>query len=225
MRMRRVVGLAFWSLAFLAVAAAEGAQPAPPVANAPSIVFDGSSVVASGLTSGGQAVVFGVAREVQDFVANLVRREEIVTADATGTARYELGRPVPGQSVWVIVDLATGGAATAAPEGFSFVQTDFRGRGAAALASDRDGIADDRSLLDLLVVRPGQGAWSATVGDGGPLDEGPPADGKVEISLAGFKPLGASPAPPARFSGRDVVVAIDPLFLSVILHPAPGVKP
>jgi hypothetical protein len=194
-----------------------------------TIGFDKEAVVISGVSPGGQAVVFGVAREVDDFVAKISRRHQVVTADATGVARYDLGTAVPQPSVWVAVDLATGAVATEAPGGASIVESDFRGNGPGMLASGLDGIADGRPLLDLLVVRPGQGVWYGLVGDGGPADEGEPNDGKVEISLAHLRSVGIGAAArvssPAAFAGRDVVVAIDPLVLAVIVRSVPEVKP
>ncbi len=194
-----------------------------------AIGFDKAAVVVSGVSPNGQVVVFGVAREVDDFVAKISRRHQVVAADATGSARYDLGRAVPQPSVWVAVDLATGSVATGAPGGGSIVESDFRGSGPAALGSGLDGIADERPLLDVLVVRPGQGVWYALVGDGGPADEGEPNDGRVEISLAHLRSVGigaaASVSSPAAFASRDVVVAIDPLVLTVIVRQVLGVKP
>jgi hypothetical protein len=185
--------------------------------------------VLSGVTPGGQAVVLGVAREVDDFVAKISRRQQVVTADATGTARYDLGMAVPQPSVWAVVDLATGSVATGTPGGGVPIESGFRGRGPGVLASGLAGIADDRTLLDVLVVRPGRGVWYALVGDGGTADEGEPNDGKVEISLTHLHSVGVGAAvsvsSPAAFAGRDVVVAIDPLVLSIIVRTLPEVKP
>ena len=59
----------------------------------PVISFSPQAVAASGLTPGGKVVWFGVAREISQRTATLVRREEIVTDDdKDGAVRLELGR-------------------------------------------------------------------------------------------------------------------------------------
>ncbi len=221
-RSGRRVGFSFGSFVFLVAAAAHGAPPSPP----PAIAFDGTALVVSGLAPGGQAVVFGEAREIADYAATLVRRDEIVTAGADGTARYDLGRAVPQQSMWVVVDLATGGVATAAPEGFRVAASDFHGRGLLrGLLAEADGLEDSRPFLELLVVRPGLGAWGATVGDGGLGDEDGRTDGKLRASLGRMRAVRASGAPPDRFAAGDVVAVVDPTAMELTLVTLPGGQP
>ena len=170
----------------------------------------------------------GVAREVADYAETLVRREAVVTADATGAARYEIGRAVAPQSVWVAVDLATGGTAAAAPAGFELVESDFRGRGVLrGLLSDADGLEDARPFLEVLLVRPGAvgGAWGASVGDGGAADEDGAGDGKLRVSLARLRPVGSSGAAPERFAPGDTVAAIEPRSLQLTLVTLQGGRP
>ena len=207
------------------------------------VAFDGSSVVATGLTPGGQAVVFSEALEVSDYVATYVRREQIVTADASGLATYDLGKAVPEQSVWVVVDLASGASSGAAPAGFPLVLSGFHGQGVVrSAASAPDGLADTRPFLEVLVVRPGAaaagaaiaageaagtatGAWGSTVGDGGLLDEDGQADGVLHVSLGKMRAVGGSGPPPDRFAAGDVVVAVEPSTMQLTLATLPGGKP
>ncbi len=84
------------------------AQPSEAPARL-TLSFEGTAVVASGLRSGGQVVWFGVARELDDGWATIVRREEVASdTDGDGVVRLELDREVPLQSVWVAVDLTNG---------------------------------------------------------------------------------------------------------------------
>jgi hypothetical protein len=156
----------------------------------------------------------------------IVRREEILTADQTGTVRYDLGKAVPPQSMWVVVDLTTGGLGTAAPAGFRVAAADFRGpgllRGAASVA---DGLEDTRPFLEVLVVRPIVGAWGATVGDGGEADEDGQNDGQLHLSLGNMRALQPSGPPPDRFAPGDVIAAIDPNAMELTLVTVPGGKP
>lgn len=223
MRTGRRVALA----AGLSIGLATAAYGAPG-RDALAVGFEAEAVVVSGAAPGGQVVVFGVAREVADYAETLVRREAVVTADATGAARYEIGRAVAPQSVWVAVDLATGGTAAAAPAGFELVERDFRGRGVLrGLLSDADGLEDARPFLEVLLVRPGAvgGAWGASVGDGGAADEDGAGDGKLRVSLARLRPVGSSGAAPERFAPGDTVAAIEPRSLQLTLVTLQGGRP
>ena len=82
-----------------------------------------------------------------------------------------------------------------------------------------DWIEDDRGFVEILLVRPGQGAWGATVGDGGEADDDGIYDGRLTASLDRLRAVGASPAvAPERFSPRDVVVVIDPNRMEIGLR-------
>lgn len=106
---------AVWlSMVVLLVPGALLAQPAP----APSLTFEPAAVVASGVTPKGKVVWFSVAREIADFAATVVRRDQVVEdEDGDGKVRLEIGTPIPLQSVWLAVDLASGAFAVAVPEG------------------------------------------------------------------------------------------------------------
>lgn len=186
----------------------------------PVLSFSAEAVTASGLTPGGQVVWFGVAREIAERSATLVRRDEVaIDDDRDGEVRLELGRPVPLQSIWVAVDLATGAAAVAAPEGYPLRRLDLPGRSIGHAAGKPDWIEDDRGFVEVLLVRPGQGAWGATVGDGGEADDDGSYDGRLMASLDRMRGVGASPpAAPASFSPRDVVVVIDPNRMEIGLR-------
>jgi hypothetical protein len=186
----------------------------------PAIAFSPQRVTASGLTPGGQVVWFGVAREISQRVATIVRRTEIAEADKDGAAVLELEKAVPFQSIWVAVDLATGLVTVAGPEGFPLRQpalpVDAVGRGG---GGQPDWVEDVRGYVEVLVVRPGEGAWAATVGDGGENDDDGAYDGRLRASLAGMRGVGEKPAePPQRFNLRDVVVVIDPNRMEVSVH-------
>jgi hypothetical protein len=197
---------------FLALAVSAVAQqpPAPP---APVITFEKNAVVVSGVTAKGQLVLFGVARELaEDDVATVVRRSQVLTDDdSDGRVRLDLGKDVPFRSVWVAVDLATGQWTTAAPEGYPLRLVGWQGSGIerrATAPSDR--VEDARTFAEILLVRPGLGAWQLTVEDGSGSDDDGAADGKIAASLDRLIPVAGTVAPPARFDPTDVVVLIDP---------------
>jgi hypothetical protein len=72
------------------------ALPVEALALDPAISFAPEAVEASGLTPGGKVVWFGVAREISERSATIVRREKIVSDDdKDGDVTLDLGRPVP----------------------------------------------------------------------------------------------------------------------------------
>jgi hypothetical protein len=192
----------------------------PPGAQAPAISFQTSSVTVAGVTGKGQVVLFGVAREVaEDDVATVVRRSQVLTDDdGDGTVQWDLGRDVPFRSVWVAVDLATGQVAAAAPEGYPLRRVDWRGLGIVRGNSRADRVEDARTFAEVLLVRPGQGAWRLTVVDGSAADDDGAADGKLAAALDRMIPVAGTAGPPARFDPKDVVVLVDPnrLELTVV---------
>jgi hypothetical protein len=190
---------------FLAVAQ----QPPAP---APVITFEKNTVVVTGVTAKGQAVLFGVARELaEDDVATVVRRSQVLTDDdSDGTVRLDLGKDVPFRSVWVAVDLATGQFTEAAPEGYPLRLVSWKGSGIERGLARADQVEDDRSFAELLLVRPGMGAWQLTVGDGSSTDDDGAADGRIAVALDHLTPVAGTAEAPARFDPTDVVVLIDP---------------
>jgi len=107
--------LSFTSTLILAAAfsAAAAAIAAPPQTSVVSIGFDHNAVVVSGITPGGRAVLFGVARERtarKPSSLRFVRRAEIlVDAAKTGTVTFDLGESVPAVAIWAAIDLTSGG--------------------------------------------------------------------------------------------------------------------
>lgn len=200
-------------LAILSLPTAVLAQP-PALA----ITLQERTVTVEGLTARGQIVWFSMAREVsEDDVATLVRRAE-VQADEDGDGRvvWDLGQEVPTRSIWVAVDLATGRAEAVSPSGYPLRKVAWRGRGLVRGTAGADRVEDVRTYAEILRVRPGQGAWRLTVGDGSEQDDDGAPDGKVAVALDKMRPMpgitgtAGEAAPPERFGSGDIVVLIDP---------------
>jgi hypothetical protein len=194
------------------------AQP-PSGPSGPAITFDKSSVSVAGISPNGRMVLFGVAREIaEDDVATLVRRSQVLSDDdSDGVVKLDLGRDVPLRSVWVAVDLATGQVTAAAPEGYPLRRVNWRGVGIARGNPRADRVEDARRSAEVLLVRPGAGAWQLTVGDGGEGDDDGAADGKLAAALDRMTPVAGTDPPPARFDPKDIVVLIDPNRLELTI--------
>ncbi len=191
---------------------------AGPAAAEPALTFTSHSVAASGLTPHGQIVWFGV---VHDFAGWIPRVTHVRSAaEANDDGRAELASPVPGPAaaVWTVVDIASGGFAAGRPEDPAVV-VDLP---TAAWQVGGDGIGADRLVvgrtqLDLVLVRPGAGAWGTSAGDGGVADADEASDGTLTAALDHLEPLGATSVPtPHQGQPADRLVAIDPETLEVL---------
>jgi hypothetical protein len=183
-----------------------------PAGAQPTIGFEENAVVASGVTPGGSVVWFGIARERPGRITQVVRRDPVLPdSDGDGVARLDLGRSVAVQSIWAAVDLTSGSFAVATPEGtprreVALPGNSFRRSPRGAV----EALQDARQFLEILVVRPGEGAWSLSVGDGGASDADLQPDGGVQAALTSMRPLGTAKTALDQLLPGDVVVVIDP---------------
>ena len=200
------------------------ASPAGHAAGPFRLTAGPDAMVASGATASGKVVFLGITREIaQDDVAEIRRRLEVLAdEDGDGEVIYKLDQPMVQRSMWVAVDLKSGDFETAAPEGFRLRKVNWRGRGLTNRPDGRDSVEDARAFAEVLVVRPGAGAWILRLGDGGPDDADGAPDGRLEAALDRMSPLADSPEPPQRFQRDDVVVLIDPNSMEMTLAKVGG---
>ncbi|HSL83424.1 MAG TPA: hypothetical protein VLF66_11655 [Thermoanaerobaculia bacterium] len=237
---RAVPGLAA-ALLILAPGAAQGlagpTQDGPVFslrqASAPGeleLTFEEAAVLAAGLTPGGDAVFWSVAREPQGHYQKVVRRQGLAAVDALGQVRFEPdGAAVPLKSVWAVVDVGSGAFAVGAPPEFALEEVPFPGQGFEVGAPGLvNRFRHELEAVEQLLVRPGVGAWVLRAFDQGPEDRDETDDDRVLTSLEDFVPLDAGgPDPPERFARDDVFVVVDPRSLRVFATrllgaPVPG---
>jgi len=203
-----------------AVAGQEGnGPPADPPVVRPEIAFDADGLSLSGLTPGGEAVLFGVARRALGYHQRVERVEEVVVADEEGGARYDVPEGVPVTAVWALVDLATGEVSAGPSPGFSrsvrpFPTAGLRGRGGVP-----DRLAASLEGAHILYVRPGEGAWGTALLDGGVYDQDGVDDGAFEVALEDLVAVGTSgpPVAPAEVAAGDLVVVVDSTDLDLFV--------
>ena len=160
------------------------------------------SVVCFGHRPRATVVCSCVARQISEQSATIVRRELIAAdEDDDGAVTFELGGKVPYQSIWVAIELATGASAVATPEEYPLRQVSLPVGSTMHAEGISDWIQDARGLIEALLVRPREGAWGATVGDGGAADDDGTYDGSLALSLEKMRGLGEqAPAAPDRFA-------------------------
>lgn len=186
-------------------AALYAAQAAPP-----SISIEESRVVVTNFPAGNTVIVFGAAHEYSGGLELLRWRAPLNDVDKDGSVALTTGRPIPRDSVWVVIDTVTGATAVAVPEESRFRQIEFPG---AVLPKGPDAKADryvtGRRMIDLLVVRPHVGAWAAAAADGFDTDNDSREDGRTTVIFANTRNLTGNAPAPRHLTPRDVVVAID----------------
>ena len=229
-RSARIQGRGPMRLRWFALAAALGAlapaiaaaDPIPPLV--PRLGFASDTVVVEGITLGGKVVWFGAAQSLAgDDVAEIRYYGRVAEdTDQDGIERLALPIGIPTHGVFVAIDFASGLAASAASPGYPLRQVPWRGRGVGDSGRGEDWIEDARALANVLVVRPGVGAWVATVSDGRPEDDDGRLDGRLRLLLSSLQPLGDFVAPvPARVLPIDIVAMVDPRQLELTLVTPP----
>jgi hypothetical protein len=201
----------------LCLAGSLAAQKAPAPAP-PKIEITSTGVAISGVTPKSDVAWMEIAREFSDMSLRLVRISDVATDDdADGAVQIDVDKPVDPQSVWIAVDLTNGAFAIAAPPDFPLHLTELP---PSAVRPGAIGNADALDLsnhqVELLLARPGVGAWAGTFGDGGPSDVDGVADGRLRVALDCLAPLGDSPASHATvLKPGDAVVVVDSTSLDV----------
>jgi hypothetical protein len=176
---------------------------------APVVTLEAQSLVVSGLPPGGEVVYFSVSREPLGYVSAVVRREgRAKDADLDGRLQVELEAPITSRSIWVVVELATGVVIPATPDGYPLVAGPTGGL-ALAVAGTWTHLQAQANRAYALVVRPGVGAWVATLSDGSPTDEDGSGNRTIVSPLTDLEPVDGGPPPPLELLAGDRVIEID----------------
>lgn len=183
---------------------------------APTITYGPTTIIVSGVTPHGKAVLFGASHDLRDGnppIPQVTRRAEILAdADGDGVVQLELGHKVSQFAVWIAVDLMTG-AHSGAPS------SDFPGASAAqvtpsVLLENNPGALSKFTWrypeIALLLVRPGTGAWQTYAAKHSALDEHRGTHQPLQIDLGDLTAVGDTTGSPGLPVFPDVVVVIDP---------------
>jgi hypothetical protein len=182
------------------------ATPQPP-----QVTLTETAVIAANVSKGESAVLFGAAQEFNGTGVQLRRWYRVATDDdRDGRVEFDLSIAIPIQSMWFVADSATGAIGSAAPPESRFRQLEFP---AAVLRKNKDGDVEQfvsgRGMIDLLVIRPRAGVWSASAADGHDSDADGKHDGRTSIAFSRSHSLVGRVPAPRHLTPRDVVVAVD----------------
>lgn len=187
-------------LLFLYAAAASGQ---------PLVTFTASDAVATNVTSGGSVAWLAVAHASRGYLPRLVTRSGMtIDDDRDGTVRFGEQLVIRPDSVWVVVDLATGDAVIASPDPAYVAELRLTPSMVVA-RSDVDRAAFDGEYMTLFYVRPGVGAWSVTLDDGDPQEPDAAADRRVVAPLTRLVPIESDASPPNHVRAGDVLAVIN----------------
>jgi hypothetical protein len=202
----------FTAAAFLLIALrADGAT-----SDGPAVTFEERAIEIGNVTPSGEVVVFGIARDQLQVEAAHIAAYKFILRDANGTGRvrFTAGRPIDTRGVWAFVDVATG-RTTVVPRGLAgnaLVLPPGVVKHVKHLDKSRIGLA--LPLAELLVVRPGEGAWMSIIGDGGPADDDGLTNGVAACAPEAMKHVKSKETRKLdRIRKGDVVVVIDPVSL------------
>ncbi len=194
---------------------------APPISAQtpalPALSFAAQAVQVQGMTPAGTVVWFGIGLDRIEYSEVRSEWQQAAVADAQGNASLSLPAAVPALSIWVAVDLTTGAFALGSPPGFSpgrfgvAAGAIFSGTGSAS-----DQIADSADFIHVLLVRPGQGAWAATIGRGGVNDQSSPTDASLRFAIESLVALTpGAPAAPGKLSPNDLLFVARPRTMEI----------
>ena len=207
-------------LSMLALAAGVSAQPAPQPSGPVRVNVTSTGVMASNLSPKGSVLVIGMGVTFVDYgMRRHVWREQVSDEDGDGTVSFSPTNGVPDDSIWVVVEIATGRSAARSAG-------DHRAAVALGQLRRKEGLgrralADQRLAAFAVVVAKGKGAWWLSGADGGVTDADGRGDGSLELNLADAEALTKETpsAVPADFTADDHVVWLDPDRMEYLVTP------
>ena len=180
-------------------------------AGALTVRVERQSVTATDVSRGGSAVFFFLGYTPGAVPMRVNQATIVADTDGDGIVEFSPEGGVPIIGIWAVVDGATGDVQLGTRRGYRLIDLE------APVEHSFIGAGDGRFTrfeqhgddLQLLVVRPGAGAWTFNVTDGGPDDADYEGNGLVNLPLEKLTPLTPDGQPPAALLDGDVVVVID----------------
>ena len=183
-----------------------------PQAAALTLRVEQDAVVATDVTRFGRAVFFAVTYQSGPVPVRSQKATVLRDDDGDGVIRFSMPDGVPFIGIWSVVDLANGAVQLGTKEDYELIGLEqplaetFR-------RDDRSGgydrIEQFAGDVEMLVVRPGEGAWTMNGAKGGEEDLDFGASGKLVLGFERLRALGDRERTPGALRDGDVVVVID----------------
>jgi len=179
--------------------------PASAATAAPAIEVVPTGLRATGITPGADAVWFGMTMDTFNFARRLTRHAAVVRDDdRDGVVLYELPE-ISRFSLLFVADTATGAYAVFRAEGVKAIEHDLRGNQWRAGIEHLDLSTD---FAEVLLVRPGEGAWTMSAVEGGKNDGDRDRNGKFRLKVKDMEPVGTNTAKPQGAARRDDLIIL-----------------
>ena len=184
----------------------------------PTIEKTAAGLRAVGITAGADAIWFG---ETIDSYALSRRLTRHVVAtqddDRDGVVTFD-NPPVSGFFLMIVVDVSTGDYAVHQGHGVRAREIPLHGNKWRSGLAHLDLSAD---YLEILLVRPGEGAWATRAAEGSTGDGDRQSNGKFRLMVNDMRPLMEGSKRPAGGVRRgDVLVIVDPQTLDYVIRAA-----
>lgn len=190
-------------LLFIAVTRLDAAEAVP------AITFDSTHVIAAGFHSGRDVIIFGVGTGPGPYFLRLMRFTDTRTTDSAGMVSFEIADGIPDRSVWFAVDTQTRDYAVGSPSP-ALLRPVLNGPGIRHRAEgEADSIDLDRRLMDLLLVRPGSGAWIGSCGRNSLKDLNRGKSGAMQLSAGEMTAAPKSTGRSSTILPSDLIIVID----------------
>lgn len=206
------------SIALVASAAvAVGVLAAGPKAEPVQASLSAGGISYVHVSSGGRLALLGTAVHPGPTITRHQFAELLADDDGDGRIVFEPQGGIPLRSVWIGCDLGTGAVSVAAPEEYELDQAQLDVK---ALRHDGEGLVSflevEQVSVNLMLVRPGEGAWILRAYDGGRRDGDGQQNARLLLRPEDATPLaGITAAPPKKLRKGDVLIALDPFRMTV----------
>jgi hypothetical protein len=179
-------------------------------AAAMTLTVDPEGVTVAGVPAGSRVLLFGVGREPRRYQSAIRRWTEVLADDdRDGVVRFSSA--VTNKSIWVAVDLDTGESVAGTGPGYPRreITTGF------GLKRNDTGqlskLENARGIAELLIVRPGRGAWRLSAVKSSAVDDARDNPSLMRLDAASFRAVSGVLSDDLRYLRRgDVLAMIDP---------------
>jgi hypothetical protein len=171
------------------------------------IRFTTGAVFVDNGSAGAEVVLLEMVHQPRKFYSARGRRDRLATADQSGTARFPLDDTVADHSVWIACDSRTGEVAAAAAPGFPLRRT-TQPESLVQSREEFDLLSIPYHWAEVLVIRPGVGAWGQSVVRGGPNDANR-GRGRMLLRPESLHNVAGQAAAPSRMRVGDLAVVVN----------------
>jgi hypothetical protein len=184
-----------------------------------TLAVDGEGVTVGNLRPGARVVLFGVGREPhRDH--SVVRRWTEVLADDDQDGIVRFVSAITNKSIWIAVDLASGTRVAETGPDYprrEMVPVEVLRRNSVGELSQFE---NARGVAELLVVRPGKGAWRVSGAKNAPVDEARGTTDPMRVDASSFQAVPDVESEELTHLERgDVIAMIDPRLMEFYLMP------